>query len=143
MHFDQPGSDLLQQPLLSAQIIPELVDADDLLINKLMKPELKVAKPVTTQKPDVRKVMMLNHASSPKSIQIKSSMMDGNTTMQKVQIVKRIPTNLVQISDPNVSIKTNTIINENVVANTPIVINKVNGNISGKYQCYSKLHDVM
>lgn len=132
MNFDP---DLLQQPLLSSQIIPELAD-DDLTIKKFIKTEVKVAKPASLPKPDAHKVI-LNVNSNPKTIQIKGTAMESSATMQKVQFVKRIPNHLVQITDPKSMVKSNTIINDNVLTSTPIVINKVNGNISGKYHCYS------
>lgn len=131
MNFDP---DLLQQPLLSSQIIPELAD-DDLTIKKFIKTEVKATKPASVPKPDAHKITS-NGNSNPKTIQIKSTAMESSATMQKVQFVKRIPNNLVQISDPKAMVKSNTIINDNVVTSTPIVINKVNGNISGKYHGY-------
>lgn len=136
MNFDQMGSDLLQQPLLSSQIIPELTE-DDLMIKKLEKPEMRAVKPQAVSRLDTHKVIQ-----NPKTIQIKGSAVDQPTApMQKVQFVKR--TNLIQISDPKATIKSNTVINDNIVASTPIVINKVNGNISGKYLCYLNRSNLM
>lgn len=122
MTYDQMGSDLSQQPLLSSQIIPELAD-DELFINKLVKPEAVMQKPVKVMQSIAPKIIQQNGAT----IQIK-----GASAGQKVQFVKRIPTNVVQLSDPKMAVKSNnTIISENAVTSTPIVINKVNGNISG------------
>lgn len=129
MSFDQLGSELLQQPLLSAQIIPDVTD-DELLINKMVKPAAVMEKPVVIPQTNTSKVIQQN--ATP--IQIKSNTIERSVpTPQKVQYVKRIPTNVVQVSDPKITVKpqSNAIINENVATNTPIVINKVNGNISG------------
>lgn len=129
MNFDQLGSELLQQqhqqqqPLLSAQIIPDL--ADDVLV-KVVKPAAVMEKPVKiTQQQNTNKVIQQN--ATP--IQIKTTAVPT----QKVQYVKRIPTNVIQVSDPKPTVKqqNNAIFNENMVTSTPIVINKVNGNISG------------
>lgn len=129
MNFDQLGSELLQQqhqqqqPLLSAQIIPDL--ADDVLL-KVVKPAAVIEKPVKiTQQQNTNKVIQQNAIP----IQIKTTAVPT----QKVQYVKRIPTNVIQVSDPKPAVKqqNNVIFNENMVTSTPIVINKVNGNISG------------
>lgn len=129
MNFDQLGSELLQQqhqqqqPLLSAQIIPDL--ADDVLL-KVVKPVAVIEKPVKiTQQQNTNKVIQQNAIP----IQIKTTAVPT----QKVQYVKRIPTNVIQVSDPKPAVKqqNNVIFNENMVTSTPIVINKVNGNISG------------
>lgn len=121
----------MNQPLLSAQIIPELAD-DELLINRMVKPAAVMEKPIKITQPNNHKVIQQN--ATP--IQIKSATVERSVPTQKIQYVKRIPTNVVQVSDPKIVPKQpqhKTIINENVVTNTPIVINKMNGNISGKY----------
>lgn len=66
---------------------------------------------------------------------------DGTMAKRKIQIVKKMP---VTINDTNATLKvtksstgvvTGAANTESVIANgTPIVINKVNGNISGKIQ---------
>lgn len=136
MNFDQLGSELLQQqqqqqPLLSAQIIPDL--ADDVLI-KVVKPAAVIEKPVKiTQQQNTHKVIQQN--ATP--IQIKTT----TVPTQKVQYVKRFPTNVIQVSDPKPAVKqqNNAIFNENMVTSTPIVINKVNGNISGMYRNFIEI----
>lgn len=131
MNFDQLGSELLQQPLLSAQIIPDLAD-DEMLINKMVKPTAVMEKPVKIALQNIHKAVSQPNATP---IQMKTVAVERNVPTQKVQYVKRIPTNVVQVSDPKPVVKpqNNTIINENVATNTPIVINKVNGNISGMH----------
>lgn len=132
MSFDTLGSELLQQPLLSAQIIPEMAD-NELLINKMVKPAMVMEKTVKITQPNTHKVIQQNATT----IQTKSTTVERNIQTQKVQYVKRIPTNVVQVSDPKPALKqqNNASFNENVVTNTPIVINKVNGNnISGMYR---------
>lgn len=128
MNFDQLGSDLLQQPLLSSQIIPELAD-EELQIKKLVKPEAVLEKSIKSIPTNVPKVIQQNATT----IQIKNKPAEQTVSTQKIQYIKRATTNLVQVSDVKPVFKQNgAIISENVVANnTPIVINKVNGNISG------------
>lgn len=120
------GSDLLQQPLLSSQIIPEF--DEDMLINKLVKPEAVMEKPIKVTQSIAPKIIQPKGAT----IQVKGTGIEHVSAGQKVQFLKRIPTNVVQISEPKVAVKQNNgAINESAVASTPIVINKVNGNISG------------
>lgn len=131
MNFDHLGQELLQQqPLLSSQIIPELAD-DDLTINKSVKPQAIIGKPVVGSHSNVYKLVQAN-ISNATPVQIKSNVINQHMATQKVQIVKKMPTNVVQVAESKSIVKQNTIINENVITNSPIVINKVNGNISGK-----------
>lgn len=131
MTFDHLGSDLLQQPLLSSQIIPDLND-DDMIINKTVKPTELMKKTIVTSQPNVNKVIQ-QFAQTKVPMQIKTATVaaavEQNSTSQKVQIVKRIPTNLMQVSDTKSTVKS--VISDNMLANNPIVINKLNGNISG------------
>lgn len=121
MNYDQLGSDLLQQPLLSSQIIPDMADDDMTMV----KPEVVMER---TVKVSAAKIIRQNGIP----IQIKSAGIEQVVPGQRVQYVKRIPTNVIQITDPKTGVKqNNAIISENVVSNSPIVINKVNGNISG------------
>lgn len=126
MSYDQMGTDLSQQPLLSSQIIPEL--DEDMFINKLVKPEAVMQKPVKVMQSIAPKIIQQKGAT----IQVKSNGIEHVAVGQKVQFLKRIPTNVVHISDPKVAVKQcGAAIGENAVTSTPIVINKVNGNISG------------
>lgn len=128
MNFDQLGQELLQQPLLSSQIIPELAD-DDLAIHKSVKPQAIMGKPVVASQSNVYKLIRSN-VSNATPVQIRPNAINQMAT-QKVQIVKKMP--MVQVAaEPKPSVNKNTIINENVITNNSIVFNKVNGNISGK-----------
>lgn len=130
MTFDHLGSDLLHQPLLSSQIIPDLND-DDVIISKTVKPTELMQKTIVKSQPNANKVFQ-QMVQTKVPVQIKTAAavaMEHNSTAQKVQIVKRIPTNLIHASDAKSTVKQ--IIGDNVRANTPIVINKLNGNISG------------
>lgn len=130
MNYDQLGSDLLQQPLLSSQIIPDTTD-EEIHINKLVKPESVMKNSIKITQPNTQTGIQPNV-----SVNIKCNGFERNvTTAPKAQYVKKIPMNIVQVSEPKAMVKpqNSLIINENVVGNTPIVINKVNGNISGKY----------
>lgn len=133
MSFDQLGSGLLQQPLLSSQIIPELAD-DDIYINKAVKPSAIMQKPIKKTQLNTNKVIQQN-AVSANTVQAKNHRIEHSVNAQKFQYVKNIQTNVVQVSDPKITVKpqNNAVINENVIMNTPIVINKVTGNISGMY----------
>lgn len=126
------GGELLQQPLLSSPIIPDVTD-DELLIKKMMKSEMKIEKPVV--KSPAYKIIQQNGSSY---VQIKNNATDATP---KVQFVKKIPTNLVQIAGARspAAKQNQTVINDNAVG-TPVVINKVNGNISGKY--YYKVYSL-
>lgn len=129
MNFDQLGQDLLQQPLLSSQIIPELAD-NELVANKSVKLQTIISKPTTKSQSNVQYTVVQTKTTP---VQIKTNAINQNAATQKVHIVKKIPTNVVQIAQSNKpGIKQNTTINENFSTNNPIVINKVNGNISGK-----------
>lgn len=130
MNFDQLSQDLLQQPLLSSQITSDLAD-DDLTLKTSVKPQAIMGKPAIKSHSTVYKTVQTN-ASNGTPAQIKTNAVNHNTITQKVQIVKRMPTNVVQVTEPKTSVKQNTVINENVITNNSIVINKVNGNISGK-----------
>lgn len=120
------GSELLQQqPLLSSQIIPDLTD-DNLVVRQTIK-----AEPITST-PSQQNVYKVVQSNASKSVSIKTPA--SNVSPQKVQIVKKIPTNVVQqYSDSRSNVKSNKVVSENVATNSPIVINKVNGNISGKF----------
>lgn len=114
INFDQLGAELLQQqPLLSSQTIPELTD-NTLAVRQTIKPE-----PITTT-PKQQNVYKVIQSNTTKSIPFKTS-----AAPQKVQFVKKIAANVVQ--------------QPNVTTNSPIVINKVNGNISGKIKKGKKL----
>lgn len=138
MSFDPLATELLQQqPLLSAQIIPEVAD-DELIVNKTVKPTMVMEQPAKIKQQNTYKVVQQPNVQQLKvqtPIQIKTVPVERGVTTQKVQYVKRIPTNVVQVTDPKITVKpqNNAIINENVVTNTPIVINKLNGNISGTF----------
>lgn len=136
MNFDQLSTDLLQQPLLSNQIIPELVEPEPIqspvLIQKvepkiMMTQQNKVSNIIEAQKvPDVK-----TKPTNAAIVQIKNS---DNSQKPRVQIIKKIPSNIVQIADSNGKYKLNqAVISENIISNNPIVINKFNGNISGKH----------
>lgn len=132
MNFDQLSSELLQQqPLLSSQIIPDLID-EKLVVRKTIKSEpIAEKRTIPTPQQNVYKVVQSNAS---KSVAIKTTSLNSNVPPQKVQIVKKIPSNVVQqISDSRSNIKSNTVVNDNVATSSPIVINKVNGNISGKF----------
>lgn len=132
MNFDQLGSELLQQqPLLSSQIIPNITD-DNLVIKKYIKSEPITEKTITPAQQNVYKVVQSNAS---KSVPIRTT---SNVSPQKVQIVKKIQTNVVQqIPDSKSNVKSNTVVSDNVTTHSPIVINKVNGNISGKLENYN------
>lgn len=118
INFDQLGTELLQQqPLLSStpssQIIPDLTDNNVSVARQFIKSE-PITSPPSQQQQNVYKVVQSN-ASKP--VSVKTTTASHVSAPQKVQIVKKIPANAVS----NVT-----------TANSPIVINKVNGNISGK-----------
>lgn len=125
MNFDQLSAEFLQQqPLLSSQIIPDLAD-DNLLVKKSIKTEPIAEKKTAPSQQNVYRVVPSNSLNASKS-PIKTA---ANVSTQKAQFVKKIPMNVIQ---PTLgSVKANTVASENVTANTPIVINKMNGNISG------------
>lgn len=120
INFDQLGTELLQQqPLLSSQIIPELTD-ETFTVRQTIKPE-----PITTT-PKQQNVYKVIQSNTTKSVPFKTS-----ATPQKVQIVKKIAANVVQQMPDS---------KPNVTTNSPIVINKVNGNISGEITKMKKIH---
>lgn len=131
MSFD---ADLLQQPLLSSQIIPELVDEEPAI--KLIKTE-NVQQPVVHVYPITNSNVKAKLSVDGKRIET-VRLNNGNVgvldngTKRKIQFVKKIAPNLLPVSETSVPIKRE-IVNEHIVSNTPIVINKVNGNISGKF----------
>lgn len=136
MNFEQLGADLLQQPLLSNQTIPEL--ADDEPIYKSFINDIKTDKVQPTFALKQQQQQTVSNKITPRNVpdakpagvvQIKN--LTDNLPKPKVQIVKKIPSNVVQITDAN-GVKLNqAVISENMISNTPIVINKMNGNISG------------
>lgn len=132
MSFDSLGADLLQQPLLSTQTIPELAEEQPTHTH-----EITVQRTVVlTQSNNMPNKMVTQAVPEPALkmsnggvVHVKNQF---DTPKPKVQIVKRIPSNFVQIKDANGTVKLNqAVISENMISNTPIVINKVNGNISG------------
>lgn len=131
MSFD---ADLLQQPLLSSQIIPELVDEEPAI--KLIKTE-NVQQPVVHVYPITNSNVKAKLSVDGKRIET-VRLNNGNVGVldngpkRKIQFVKKIAPNLLPVSETSVPIKRE-IVNEHIVSNTPIVINKVNGNISGKF----------
>lgn len=133
MSFDQLGSGLLQQPVLSSQIIPELAD-DEVYINKAVKPSAIMQKPIKKTQTNTNKVIQQN-AVSANTVQAKNHRIEHSVNAQKFQYVEKFQTNVIQVSDPKITVEpqNNTVINENLIMNTPIVINKVTGNISGMY----------
>lgn len=130
MNFDQLGQDLSQQPLLSSQIIPEMAD-NELVVDKSVKSQTVITQPIVTSQSNVQyKIVQPNSTT----VQIKANAVNQNITPQKqLHIVKKVPANVVQVVDSKSNMKQNTITND-IVANNPIVINKVNGNISGKFE---------
>lgn len=120
------GSELLQQqPLLTSQIIPDL-SAENMVVRQSIKPE-----PITST-PTQQNVYKVIQSNASKSVSMKT--VASNVSPKKVQIVKKIPANIVQQihAEAKSNFKSNTVISDNVTTNSPIVINKVNGNISGK-----------
>lgn len=139
MNFDQLGTDLLQQPLLSTQVIPDV--PEQVLTQKTIKQEINddAVQPTIKLTQSNRIITQNVPEITKKFVQIKST--NGYASLDKspkpkVQIVKKIPSNVVQItgdSNATATVKLNqTVIGGNMISNTPIVINKVNGNISGK-----------
>lgn len=132
MNFDQLSTDLLQQPLLSNQTIPELIEPEPASIQKIdpktmMTQQNNVSNKIKTQNVPEFKAKPTNVAV----VQIKNS---DNSQKPRVQIIKKIPSNIVQFADSNGKVKLNqAVISENIISNNPIVINKFNGNISGKH----------
>lgn len=126
MNFDQLGQDLLQPPLLSSKIIPELADKE-MIVHKTIKPQAVNTKPIVSP-PSKIKLVQPNQTT----VQIKSNAVKQNPSPPKLHIVKKVPANVVQVVDQKSSVRQNTITNDKIVTNNPIVINKVNGNISGK-----------
>lgn len=136
MNFEQLSTDLLQQPLLSNQIIPELVEPEPAQSQvSMQKIEPKI---MLTQQNNVLNIIETQNVQEVKAkpmntafVQIKNS---DNSQKSRVQFIKKIPSNIVQISDSNEKVKLNqAVISENIISNNPIVINKFNGNISGKH----------
>lgn len=137
MNFDQLSTDLLQQPLLSNQIIiPELVEPEPaqspVLIQKKVEPNI-----VMTQQNNMSNIIETQNVPEFRAkptnaavVQIKNS---ENLQKRRVQIIKKMPSNIVQITDSNGMVKLNQAVSENIISNNPIVINKFNGNISGKH----------
>lgn len=121
VNFDQLSAEFLQQqPLLSSQIIPDLAE-DNLLVKQSITTAPISAKKTTPSQQNVYKVV------PSKSIPIKTT---ANLSPQKVQIVKKMPPNVIQPT-LGANVRTNTVASENNTTSTPIVINKMNGNISG------------
>lgn len=135
MNFEQLGSDLLQQPLLSAQIIPNLSDADLIVNSKSKKPTVAIQSQQSykTTEPIVLHATASSAAAVTKTTTTTTTV-NQNATAQKMQIVKKAPANVMQrVVEPKPTSKPNAVINDNsVITNNPIVINKINGNISGK-----------
>lgn len=136
MNFD---TDLLQQPLLSTQIIPELADEEP--VCKLIKTESddQVMYPANAVVPLKQKIIADSKAklsTEGKRIEIvqinNGNVIQDNGPKRKIQIVKKIAPNIVQAKDAIVPIKQE-VVAEPLVSNAPIVINKVNGNISGMF----------
>lgn len=130
---DQLGSDLLQQPLLSAETIPELIDEES-----IQKPAIIQSNIILQNTSSSNALNVLSNSVVVNSgiVHIKNDIVEA-TVKPTVQFVKKIPSKVIQISgESNQSTKLNkTIITENgVVSNGPIVINKVNANISGKLE---------
>lgn len=131
INFDQLGTELLQQqPLLSSQIIPDLTDTN-LTVRQTIKPE-----PITTT-PKQQNVYKVIQSNTSKSVPFKTTA--SNVSPQKIQFVKKITANVVQqMTDSKSNVRS--IVSDNVTTNSPIVINKVNGNISGKITEMKEIH---
>lgn len=126
MNFDPVCSEFLQnQPILSTQIIPELVDENPIqhvepVINKTA---CKLPPPkITTAAPK-------QNITNGRFIGIKT---EDFTTKTKMQIVRKLPANVIQINGETNHMATvnKPIVSENSVI-SPIVINKTTGSISG------------
>lgn len=126
MNFDPVCSEFLQnQPILSTQIIPELVDENPIqhvepVINKTA---CKLPPPkITTAAPK-------QNITNGRFIGIKT---EDFTTKTKMQIVRKLPANVIQINGETNHMAT---VNKPIVSESsvisPIVINKTTGSISG------------
>lgn len=139
MNFDQLGSEFLKQPLLSTQIIPELGDESPVqhITNQIAHvqsamPAVLSPTKIVTKLPQLAPIIQTisrQNVASPQIVGIRTS---DIVPKPKVQIVKKLPTNIIQFSGDAAQTSTvnKTIINENGVI-SPIVINKSTGSISG------------
>jgi len=131
MSLEQLGADLLQP----TQIVPQLIKTEQVhkTINQVFEDKLPIestlltsSKTATQNSSEAGKFRITNANHG----QGKECSFD-NGLKQKAKLVKKMPSqNVVHIVDS--SIRSNrAVAGENIVANTPIVINKVNANISG------------
>lgn len=139
MNFDQLGSEFLKQPLLSTQIIPELVDEKPISIAPANEvPTHPVPTIITstntipckiTQPAPIITTIPKPQVTNARIIGIKQ---EDNAPKPKVQIVKKLPTNIIQFNGDASQFVSKTIRNENGVI-SPIVINKTTGSIAGMW----------
>lgn len=139
MNFDQLGTEFLKQPLLSTQIIPELGDESPVQhvtnetahVQPVVPAVVSSTKFVTRlpQPAPVIQTIPIQNVASPQIVGIRTS---DITPKPRVQFVKKLPTNIIQISGDAAQPATvnKAIFNENGVI-SPIVINKATGSISG------------
>lgn len=126
MNFDPMCSEFLQkQPILSTQIIPELVDENP----------IQHVKPATNKtacklpQPKIITTAPKQNIPNGRFVGIKT---EDLTPKTKMQIVRKIPGNVIQFSGEtnHMATVTKPIGNESGVI-SPIVINKTTGSISG------------
>lgn len=136
MNFDQLSTDLSQQPLLSNQIIPELFEPEPAQLPvSIQKVEPKIMMIQQNNVSNIIKTQTFPEVKAkPTNAAVAQIKYSDNSQKPRVQIIKKIPSNIVQIADSNGKVKLNqAVISENIISNNPIVINKFNGNISGKH----------
>lgn len=134
MNFDQLGSEFLKQPLLSTQIIPELGDESPVqhAVNVPPVPTVSPTK-IVTKLPQPAPVVQTIPRQNVASAQIVGIRTSDVAPKPKVQFVKKLPTNIIQISGGDAghpATVSKALFNENGVI-SPIVINKATGSISG------------
>lgn len=137
MNFDQLGTEFLKQPLLSTQIIPELVDEKPIQITPANEVRANPVPIVVTsanripckitQSAPVITTTPRPQVTNTRIIGIKQ---EDIAPKPKVQFVKKLPTNIIQFNGDASQFVNKTIRNENGVI-SPIVINKTTGSISG------------
>lgn len=147
------GTELLQQPLLSAQIIPELPDEEPAC--KLLKTMPGTNFPKQQQQQSLQPQIKRSIQQQPQQQQQQNRVvfdemqsMESNLSNKRIEIIQMngtmdtYPKRKIQILrkvsalpaavEQNASIKINTALINDTLANGQLVLNKVNGNISGE-----------
>lgn len=139
MSFDQLGTEFLTQPLLSTQIIPELVDEQPIQITPANKVSTNPV-PIVVTSPNkipckiTQSIPIITTSAKPQvtNARIIGIKQEDIASKPKVQFVKRLPSNIIHFNGDASHIVNKTIKTEHGVM-SPIVINKTTGSISGTY----------